>query len=48
LAGYIDAKSGRRIAFIVAVNNVAVSSIDDVISVSQDLGTISAILWKEL
>ena len=46
LAGYIDAKSGRRLVFIVAVNGVPITSLDDVISAFQDEGTISAILWK--
>jgi D-alanyl-D-alanine carboxypeptidase len=46
LAGYIDTKSGHRLVFMVAVNNVPISSIDDVLAVFQDEGTISAILWK--
>lgn len=46
LAGYIDAKSGRRLAFALTVNNVPVSSIDDVVGVFQDEGIIAAIVWK--
>ncbi|RAR57181.1 D-alanyl-D-alanine carboxypeptidase/D-alanyl-D-alanine-endopeptidase (penicillin-binding protein 4) [Paraburkholderia unamae] len=46
LAGYIDTKSGHRLAFVVTVNNVPMSSLDDVISVFQDEGTISAQLWN--
>lgn len=46
LAGYIDAKSGRRIAFVLTVNNVPISGINDVLAVFQDEGTISAMLWK--
>ena len=47
LAGYIDAKSGRRLAFVLTVNDAGViSSIDDVLPVFQDEGTISAMLWK--
>jgi D-alanyl-D-alanine carboxypeptidase len=46
LAGYVDAKSGRRIAFFLAVNDVPISGIKNVLSVFQDQGTISAILWK--
>jgi D-alanyl-D-alanine carboxypeptidase/D-alanyl-D-alanine-endopeptidase (penicillin-binding protein 4) len=46
LAGYIDAKSGHRIAFVLTVNNVPISGIIDVLSVFQDEGTISAMLWK--
>ena len=46
LAGYIDAKSGRRIAFFVTVNNVPITGIPDVLKVFQDQGTIAAMLWK--
>jgi D-alanyl-D-alanine carboxypeptidase/D-alanyl-D-alanine-endopeptidase (penicillin-binding protein 4) len=46
LAGYIDTKSGHRLAFVVTVNNVPMSSLDDVIAVFQDEGTISAQLWN--
>lgn len=47
LAGYIDAKSGRRLAFTLAVNEVSpIAGIDDVVEVFQDQGTIAAILWK--
>ncbi|ACD20557.1 D-alanyl-D-alanine carboxypeptidase/D-alanyl-D-alanine-endopeptidase [Paraburkholderia phytofirmans] len=46
LAGYIDAKSGHRIAFVLTVNNVPISGISDVLAVFQDEGTISAMLWK--
>ncbi|MFM0171726.1 D-alanyl-D-alanine carboxypeptidase/D-alanyl-D-alanine-endopeptidase [Paraburkholderia sediminicola] len=46
LAGYIDAKSGHRIVFVLTVNNVPISGIIDVLSVFQDEGTISAMLWK--
>jgi D-alanyl-D-alanine carboxypeptidase len=47
-AGYIDAKSGRRLVYALYVNNVpAVNFLDDVVRVFQDEGTISAIIWKE-
>jgi len=47
LAGYIDTKSGRHLAFTLAVNDVGViSSVDDIPPVFQDFGTISAWLWK--
>jgi len=49
LAGYIVAKSGRHFAFSLVVNDAGViSSIDDVLPVFQDQGTIAAILWKLL
>ena len=46
-AGYIDAKSGRRLAYALFVNNVApVSGLEDVLHAFQDEGTISAIIWS--
>lgn len=48
LAGYIEAKSGRRLVFVMAVNNVGrLSSLDEVLEVFQDQGTISAIVWRD-
>jgi D-alanyl-D-alanine carboxypeptidase len=47
-AGYIDAKSGRRLMYALNVNNVkATNAIDDVVRIFQDEGTISAIVWKD-
>jgi D-alanyl-D-alanine carboxypeptidase len=50
-AGYIDAKSGRRLVYALYVNNVQTENpenpIDDVVQIFQDEGTISAIIWKE-
>lgn len=46
LAGYMDAKSGRRLAYVVYVNNVKpIGSIADVIGVFADEGVISALLY---
>ena len=45
-AGYIDAKSGRRLMYGVFVDNVPVNSIADIIDVFNDEGTISANIWK--
>lgn len=47
-AGYINAKSGRSLIYQLVINNVAINSIDDLIQVIQDEGTISAILWRDL
>lgn len=45
-AGYMDAKSGRRLAYVVYVNNVKpIESIADVIGVFADEGVISALLY---
>jgi D-alanyl-D-alanine carboxypeptidase/D-alanyl-D-alanine-endopeptidase (penicillin-binding protein 4) len=47
LAGYITAKSGRRLVFFMTVNNVPVpGGIADVVPVFNDEGTIAATLWK--
>lgn len=45
--GYITTKSGRHLVYQLVVNNVAISSIADVIAVFQDEGTISAMLWRD-
>jgi len=47
LAGYIKAKSGRKLAYELVVNNVAITGLKDVIQAFQDEGTISAILWRD-
>jgi D-alanyl-D-alanine carboxypeptidase len=46
-AGYIDAKSGKRLIYELFVNNVKVKNLSDVIQAFQDEGTISAILWRD-
>jgi D-alanyl-D-alanine carboxypeptidase len=46
LAGYIDAKSGRRLAFALVVNNVPIGDVPDIINVFNDEGTIAANIWK--
>jgi D-alanyl-D-alanine carboxypeptidase len=47
-AGYFEAVSGRRLAYVVYVNNVtALQSIADVITVFADEGRISALLRND-
>jgi D-alanyl-D-alanine carboxypeptidase/D-alanyl-D-alanine-endopeptidase (penicillin-binding protein 4) len=46
LAGYIDAKSGHRLAFFVTVNNVAFEGFPTVLNAFQDEGMIAAQIWK--
>ena len=47
-AGYIQTRSGRRVAYMLAVNEVGIlTNVLDVIEVFQDEGTISAILWRD-
>jgi D-alanyl-D-alanine carboxypeptidase len=45
--GYINARSGRTLAYELVVNDVPFKSIDDIIQIFQDEGTISAILWRD-
>lgn len=47
--GYIDAKSGRRLAYQLVVNNVSATDdfINELLQIFQDEGTISAILWRD-
>lgn len=48
LAGYVTAKSGRRLAFTLAVNEVGpITSLDPIFGTVQDMGTIAAILWRD-
>jgi PBP4 family serine-type D-alanyl-D-alanine carboxypeptidase len=48
LAGYIDAKSGRRLIFNMFVNNVQLGTdFEKVLEVFQDQGTITAIIWRD-
>jgi D-alanyl-D-alanine carboxypeptidase/D-alanyl-D-alanine-endopeptidase (penicillin-binding protein 4) len=48
LAGYIDTKSGRRLAYVVVINDVPeIDGIEALLQVFQDEGTISAIVWRE-
>ncbi|HEY6420768.1 MAG TPA: hypothetical protein VIX59_17375 [Candidatus Binataceae bacterium] len=48
LGGYIQTKRGRLLAYELPVNDVQVTSISDLIQVTQDLGTISATIWRDL
>jgi D-alanyl-D-alanine carboxypeptidase/D-alanyl-D-alanine-endopeptidase (penicillin-binding protein 4) len=47
LAGYVNTKSGRHLAFQVVVNNVPITGLNDVVQSFQDDATISAILWRD-
>lgn len=47
LAGFIDTRSGRRLTFMVVVNNAPFEDINSVLPLFQDEGTISAILWRD-
>ncbi|HEX7911142.1 MAG TPA: D-alanyl-D-alanine carboxypeptidase [Paraburkholderia sp.] len=46
LAGYLTSKSGRHLVFMMAVANVPITGINDVLPVFQDEGAIAALLWK--
>ena len=45
--GYIDFQSGKRLAYQLVVNEVVIEDLNDVLTVFQDEGTISAILWRD-
>jgi D-alanyl-D-alanine carboxypeptidase len=47
LGGYVDTKSGKRLVFEMAINEIPIDSIDEILQVFQDQGTISAILWRD-
>jgi D-alanyl-D-alanine carboxypeptidase len=46
-AGYITAKSGRKLVYQLVVNNVPYGGLSDILQVFQDEGTISALLWRD-
>src|SRR5262249_25716463 len=45
--GYIDTQSDRRLVYQLVVNEVIIENINDVLTLFQDEGTISAILWRD-
>lgn len=45
--GYIDARSSRRLVYQLVVNEVEINNVNDSLTVFQDEGTISAILWRD-
>jgi D-alanyl-D-alanine carboxypeptidase len=45
--GYITAKSGKKLIYQLVVNNVPITSLDDVLRTFQDQGWISAMLWRD-
>ena len=48
LAGYIQAKSGRQLTFMIAVGNVPISSLDDVLQVTDDQARMVAAIQQSL
>jgi D-alanyl-D-alanine carboxypeptidase len=46
-AGYIDAKSGKKLVYQLVVNNVPFRELSDLLQIFQDQGTISAMLWRD-
>jgi D-alanyl-D-alanine carboxypeptidase len=47
LAGYVNTKGGKRLAFSLVVNNVPISNIDGVVQAFQDQASIAAMLWRD-
>jgi len=45
--GYITTKGGRQLVYELVVNNVVITSLDDVLQTFQDEGRISAMLWRD-
>jgi D-alanyl-D-alanine carboxypeptidase len=45
--GYITTKGGRQLVYELVVNNVSITSLDDVLRTFQDEGRISAMLWRD-
>jgi D-alanyl-D-alanine carboxypeptidase/D-alanyl-D-alanine-endopeptidase (penicillin-binding protein 4) len=45
LGGYIDTENGKLQAFFLVMNNSPATSIDDVLTVNNDLGKIAARIW---
>jgi D-alanyl-D-alanine carboxypeptidase len=45
--GYISTKGGRQLVYELVVNNVVITSLDDVLRTFQDQGRISAMLWRD-
>jgi D-alanyl-D-alanine carboxypeptidase len=45
--GYISTKGGRQLVYELVVNNVVITSLDDVLRTFQDEGRISAMLWRD-
>lgn len=47
-AGYIDAKSGRRLAYSLRVDNTPIGEdMNNILEVFQDQGTVSAVVWRD-
>jgi D-alanyl-D-alanine carboxypeptidase len=46
-AGYIAAKSGRKLVYHLVVKHVPYGGVNDLLQIFQDQGTISAILWRD-
>jgi len=48
LAGYIQAQNGRWYAFMIAVNNAPMESIEVVFAINDDVGRVAASLYDVL
>ena len=48
LAGYFTSRAGRRIAFAIYVNNIAVAGQDPAIVAGQALGEIASLAWESI
>ena len=46
LAGYVNTMGGKRLIFVVYVNNVPYSDVDDMMNVGSDLGSIAGLIYR--
>jgi D-alanyl-D-alanine carboxypeptidase/D-alanyl-D-alanine-endopeptidase (penicillin-binding protein 4) len=47
LGGYIDAQSGRRLAFAIVVNNAVFADLNGVFAANDDVGKVAAVIQQQ-
>ncbi len=46
LTGYMTTQSGREVAFAIYLNNVRVTTIEDVLMINSDMGDLAGVFWE--
>ncbi len=46
LAGYMTTQSGHEVAFAIYLNNVRVTSIEDIMAINSDMGDLAGVFWE--
>lgn len=46
LAGYMTTQSGREVAFAIYLNNVRVTTIEDIFVINSDMGDLAGVFWE--